>query len=101
MWMWTLVWASGLPSESPSGSPSRPSSASTGGTNSEDRLRARLTAVAIIALTATVVLMAATDTLGRLFRDPAFHVSEPIVGMFLASLLALLGIKGFERFLNR
>jgi hypothetical protein len=50
-----------------------------------------------IALSVAIVLI---DTLGRLFKDPSFHIDTIVFGMVFGTLLALLGIEGFSRLLG-
>lgn len=45
-------------------------------------------------LSAMVVVV---DSLGRLFRDPAFRVDPVVMGMVFGTLLALLGLEVVNR----
>lgn len=43
------------------------------------------------------IFVVATDSLGRLFRDPAFRVDAVVFGFVGGVLLALLGLEGINR----
>ena len=43
-------------------------------------------------LLATAAALALISAFGELFVDPTFHVSETLIGMFIAAVLALCGI---------
>jgi len=89
-------------SESPSGEPSgSPVERVEDADEDEALLRRRLTAVAVTVLLLTAAALAIISALGQLLVDPSFRVSETLIGMFVAALLALLGIKGIERWTGR
>ncbi len=54
--------------------------------------------IAIGTNTALIAFTALSDTLGRLFLDPTFHVSEGLFGALITSWLVLLGYESFDRF---
>jgi len=53
--------------------------------------------VAIGTNTFLIAFTALADTLGRLFLDPTFHVSEILFGALVTSWLVLLGFQGLDR----
>lgn len=54
------------------------------------RLIASATATALVAFTVLI------DSMGRLFIDPTFHVSEVLFGSLVAAWLALVGLEGLS-----
>lgn len=46
------------------------------------------------------VLLVVVDVLGRLFRDPAFHVDAVVFGLVFGTLLALLGLEATNKLLS-
>lgn len=46
------------------------------------------------------VFVVSVDLLGRLFRDPTFHVDAVVFGFVGGVLLALLGLEGINRALG-
>lgn len=57
--------------------------------------------VAIAVDTVLIAFTAIVDSLGRLYVDPSFHVSEFLFGSLIGAWLGLLGIEGISRFRNR
>ena len=51
-----------------------------------------------LGLSVGVVLL---DSLGRLFRDPAFRIDPLVFGMVFGTLLALLGLEGASKLLGK
>ena len=52
--------------------------------------------IASITATGLVAFTVLADALGRLFIDPAFHVSEVLFASLVASWLGLLGLEGIS-----
>lgn len=50
--------------------------------------------ISIATCTALIVFTVAIDSLGRLFLNPDFHVSEILFGALVSSWLILLGFEG-------
>jgi hypothetical protein len=50
--------------------------------------------IAIGTCTALIAFTVVIDNVGRLFLDPAFHVSEILFGALVTSWLVLLGFEG-------
>jgi hypothetical protein len=63
----------------------------------EDKLRHRLRLIAGITFVGLVVLMVGADTVGRLFFNPNFHVSEIFLGTIVGAILVLAGVEGLSR----
>lgn len=63
----------------------------------EDQLRHRLRLIAGVTFVALTLLLVMADTLGRLFIDRDFHVSEIFLGTLVGAILLLAGIEGFSR----
>jgi len=63
----------------------------------EERLLRTWRLVAIATATGLIAFTAIIDSLGRLFVDPTFHVSEILFGSLIGAWLGLLGIEGLTR----
>lgn len=57
--------------------------------------------VAIAVDTFLILFTTVADTLGRLYVDPNFRVSEILFGSLIGAWLGLLGIEGLSRFRSR
>lgn len=72
-----------------------------GDKDEQQRLIRRAQIIAAGVILALVVLLVVVDTLGRLFIDPTFRVSEIILGTLVGALLTLLGLAGAAVVLRR
>lgn len=66
---------------------------------SDELATARL--VAIVVFLSIDVFLVVADTLGRLFKDSAFHVDTTMIGLAVGATLTLLGIETFQRFTGK
>jgi Fe2+ transport system protein B len=67
----------------------------------EDVLLRRLRAIAVIVILLMIVFYSVGDVIGRLFIDPAFHISDVALGTLIGALLILLGLESVTRLPKR
>jgi len=66
----------------------------------EDELQ-ELRFLAIRVFIGLSALIVVADLVGRLFRDSTFHADPTMTGLVFGALLALLGLEGIQRVVNR
>lgn len=67
----------------------------------EKRVLNTLQWIAAAVIIFLLVFLVIADTVGRLYIDPNFHVSEVIFGTLGGILLVLLGLRGLDTIIKR
>jgi hypothetical protein len=63
----------------------------------EDRLLRRLRAVSVVVILVLLVFLVVIDTLGKVFINASFGVSDVIFGSLIGGLFILLGVEVWSR----